>query len=61
MSANQNEAEIGVSLKAAILRARVARGQKPEISLEGNIGGARVSAGVSDGKPTVNVSREWRF
>lgn len=57
MSANQDEAEIGVSLKAAILRARVARGEKSSVSLEGNIGVARVSAGVTDGKPT--VSARW--
>lgn len=61
MSADQNGAEIGVSLKAAILRARVARGQKPAASVSGSIGGADVSIGVDGGKPTVNVSREWRF
>jgi len=61
VTANQDGAEIGVNLKAAILRARVARGEKPTVEAVGRIGGADVRLGVSGGKPAVSVSREWRF
>ena len=61
MSFTQDGAEVGANLRAAILRARVARGAKPEIDASGRIGGADVRIGVSGGKPAVSVSREWRF
>ena len=61
MSITQDGAAIGARLKAAILRARVARGAKPTLDVSGRIGGADVQIGVSSGKPTVSVSREWRF
>ncbi len=61
MTANLDGAEVGVRLRAAILRARVARGQKPTIEAVGKIGGADVRVDVSGGKPALQVSREWRF
>lgn len=56
-----DSAQVGVRLRAAILRARVARGAKPTLDVSGRIGGAEVRIGVSGGKPAVSVSREWRF
>lgn len=61
MRANLDSAEVGVNLRAAILRARVARGEKPAIDASGRIAGADVRIDVVGGKPSVSVSREWRF
>ena len=61
MSADPGQIEVGASLRAAILRARVARGAKPTLDVSGRIGGADVQIGVSGGKPSIAVSREWRF
>jgi hypothetical protein len=61
VTVDPGQIEVGARLKAAILRARVARGQKPTVEAVGRIGGADVRIGVSGGKPAVSVSREWRF
>lgn len=54
-------AAIGVKLREAIMRARVARGEKPTLEASGRIAGADVVVGVSNGKPAVTISRGWRF
>ena len=61
MTANRDGAEIGVRLRAAILRARVARGAKPEIAITGGSGGLTWSVGASGGKPAVGVTWEGRL
>ena len=61
MTANQDGAEIGARLRAAILRARVARGSKPEVSVSGQSGGLTWSVGATDGKPRVGLTFERRF
>ena len=61
MSADPGQIEVGAKLRAAILRARVARGSKPTLDVSGRIGGADVRIGVSGGKPAVSLTREWRF
>jgi hypothetical protein len=60
VTADLNGAEIGVSLRAAILRARVARGAKPEIAITGKSGGLTWSVGAQGGKPSVGVAWEGR-
>lgn len=61
MTATQDGAEIGTRLKAAIIRARVARGEKPTFEASGKIGGVDFTAGVSGGKPAVSVTKTWKF
>jgi hypothetical protein len=48
-------------LKAAIIRARFAQGKKPTLDVSGRIGGADVVLGVEGGKPSVTISKGWRF
>lgn len=57
--AGATETTIGVQLRQAILRARVARGEKPSLEAVGRIGGADVAIGVNNGKPTLSVSKSF--
>lgn len=61
MSADPGQIEVGAQLKAAILRARVARGQKPEVSISGQSGQVTWSVGAQGGKPSVGVAWNGRF
>lgn len=59
MTAGATETTIGVQLRQAIIRARVARGEKPSFEAAGRIGGADVTIGINNGKPTLGVSKSF--
>lgn len=61
LSAGASEAAVGVKLKNAIARVRVARGEKPEFDIEFGKGNTTGSLSIKNGKPMIGLQFSGRF
>ncbi len=61
LSAGADEAAVGVKLKNAIARVRVARGEKPEFGVDFGRGNTAGSLTIKNGKPSITLGFNARF
>jgi len=61
LSAGADEAAVGVKLKNAIARIRVARGEKPEFGVDFGRGNTAGSLTIKNGKPSITLGFNAKF